>query len=196
MDEFARMCRFSQFDIQGRRKRCSLLQSLAITVLLSIFLRGCRSQSADARPTISFSKIPPATRGGRERVDTISGAVSGARRDQQIVIYARSGPWWVQPPHGICETVKLALGRMLMALELRRISQKIHSFTAFFASVLRGAMGRGGRPGACVAQKRCRYRRVFFPTVSRGVEVIGFLYCAKRAGNFLQSGRWEKCGTR
>jgi hypothetical protein len=30
-------------------------------------------------------------------VDTISGRVTGARLGQQIVVYARSGPWWVQP---------------------------------------------------------------------------------------------------
>jgi hypothetical protein len=35
--------------------------------------------------------------GGREKVDTISGRVTSARRGQQIVVYARSGPWWVQP---------------------------------------------------------------------------------------------------
>ena len=35
--------------------------------------------------------------GGREKVDTISGRVTGARSGQQIVVYARSGPWWVQP---------------------------------------------------------------------------------------------------
>ena len=34
---------------------------------------------------------------GRERVDTIAGRVSGSRPGQQIVVYARSGPWWVQP---------------------------------------------------------------------------------------------------
>ena len=39
----------------------------------------------------------PAAQGGRERVDEIAGRVSGARPGQQIVVYARSGPWWVQP---------------------------------------------------------------------------------------------------
>ncbi len=33
----------------------------------------------------------------RERVDTISGRVRNARPKQQIVIYAHSRPWWVQP---------------------------------------------------------------------------------------------------
>lgn len=48
-------------------------------------------------PVIEFTRIPPAAQGGRERIDTIAGRVSGARRGQRIVVYARSGPWWVQP---------------------------------------------------------------------------------------------------
>ena len=60
-------------------------------------LNGCQAHQTAARPSIEFTKIPPAAQGGRERVDTISGRVVGVRPGQQIVIYARSGPWWVQP---------------------------------------------------------------------------------------------------
>jgi hypothetical protein len=63
----------------------------------AILITGCRSQNAPAVPTIELTKIPPAAQGGRERVDTIAGRVSGSRPGQQIVVYARSGPWWVQP---------------------------------------------------------------------------------------------------
>src|ERR1700722_10922883 len=59
-----------------------------------LLLLGCHSNS---HPSITFTKIPPAAQGGRERVDSISGTVTGARPGQQIVIYAHSGPWWVQP---------------------------------------------------------------------------------------------------
>src|SRR5712671_3394872 len=45
----------------------------------------------------SLHFAPPAAQGGRGRVDTISGRVRNARPKQQIVIYAHSGPWWVQP---------------------------------------------------------------------------------------------------
>lgn len=60
-------------------------------------MAGCHTRQTDTGPSIEFTKIPPAAQGGRERVDTISGRVVGARPGQQIVIYARSGPWWVQP---------------------------------------------------------------------------------------------------
>ena len=67
-------------------------------LLLCLVLSGCHSRTSKQEdPSIEFSKIPPAAQGGRERVDTIAGRVNGARPGQQIVVYARSGPWWVQP---------------------------------------------------------------------------------------------------
>jgi hypothetical protein len=59
--------------------------------------QGCGSQKTSAGPSIEFTHIPPAAQGGRERVDTISGRVLNAGPKQQIVIYAHSGQWWVQP---------------------------------------------------------------------------------------------------
>jgi len=82
-----------EFAINGRRYGWALKFAVALAILLD----GCHSQKAPTGPTIQFTKIPPAAQGGRERVDTIAGRVSGAHPGQQIVIYARSGPWWVQP---------------------------------------------------------------------------------------------------
>jgi hypothetical protein len=70
---------------------------LLLSLGLSVSVSGCRAHKRSAVPVIEFTKIPPAAQGGRERVDTIAGRVTGARAGQQIVIYARSGPWWVQP---------------------------------------------------------------------------------------------------
>jgi hypothetical protein len=66
-------------------------------LILCLLLGGCRAGPAKHESSIELSKIPPAAQGGRERVDTIAGRVVGARPGQHIVIYARSGPWWVQP---------------------------------------------------------------------------------------------------
>lgn len=63
----------------------------------ALWISGCHRQSPVSTPVVEFTTIPPAAQGGRERVETISGRVSGARPGQQIVVYARSGPWWVQP---------------------------------------------------------------------------------------------------
>jgi hypothetical protein len=67
------------------------------TLGLSFAGHGCHSQKSNAGPSIEFTHIPPAAQGGRERVDTISGRVRNGRPKQQIVIYAHSGQWWVQP---------------------------------------------------------------------------------------------------
>jgi hypothetical protein len=64
-------------------------------LVLCIALNSC--QSHKAAPSIEFTHIPPAAQGGRERVDTISGRVRNARPNQQIIVYAHSGQWWVQP---------------------------------------------------------------------------------------------------
>jgi len=66
-------------------------------LILSLALTSCQSRHVDTTPSIEFINIPPAAQGGREKVDTIGGRVRNARPGQKIVIYARSGPWWVQP---------------------------------------------------------------------------------------------------
>jgi hypothetical protein len=74
-----------------------VLLRLWLLLILCTALNSCQSHKADSGPSIEFTHIPPAAQGGREKVDTISGRVRNARPKQQIVIYAHSGPWWVQP---------------------------------------------------------------------------------------------------
>ena len=69
----------------------------AIVFFIAVALMACRSEKPQETPSIIFTKIPPAAQGGRERVDTISGRVRNAQPKQQILIYAHSGQWWVQP---------------------------------------------------------------------------------------------------
>jgi hypothetical protein len=58
--------------------------------------------SHDARaPSIAFTKIPPAAKGGPDVLDTIEGRVTGVRAGQRLVIYSRSSVWWVQPDPNI-----------------------------------------------------------------------------------------------
>ena len=65
--------------------------------VLCIALNSCQSHKANSGPSIEFTHIPPAAQGGRGKVDTTSGRVRNARPKQQIVIYAHSRQWWVQP---------------------------------------------------------------------------------------------------
>jgi hypothetical protein len=94
--------------IDGTLQRRNVLDQLPeeylqrpLLLVLCISLNSCQSHKANPGPSIEFTRIPPAAQGGRARVDTISGRVSNARPKQQIVIYAHSGPWWVQlwPPY-------------------------------------------------------------------------------------------------
>lgn len=69
----------------------------AVFVFTPLAMVACRSEKPQETPSIIFTKIPPAAQGGRERLATIAGRATGARPGQRIVVYAKSGPWWVQP---------------------------------------------------------------------------------------------------
>jgi hypothetical protein len=73
-----------------------LLRSLALVVCAAYVMAGCGGAPA-AAPSIEFVTIPEAGEGGPARLVPIDGRVSGARPGQRIVLYARSGGWWVQP---------------------------------------------------------------------------------------------------
>lgn len=77
--------------------RCLCLCANLLVLALGLAIQSCHSQKDNGGPSIEFTKIPPAAQGGRERVDTIAGRVRNASPGQQIVIYAHSGTWWVQP---------------------------------------------------------------------------------------------------
>jgi hypothetical protein len=48
-------------------------------------------------PRITITEIPPAALGGSIRTATIGGRVEGARPGDRIVLFAKSGVWYVQP---------------------------------------------------------------------------------------------------
>jgi signal transduction histidine kinase len=62
-----------------------------------VMLGGTPPPSIAAGPAVEFSQLPPADEGGTARLGTIEGRVAGARPGQRIVLYARSGDWYVQP---------------------------------------------------------------------------------------------------
>ena len=69
----------------------------AVLGILCILICGCRSQRATVAPSIQFSRVPQADAGGPDKFDIIEGSVTGAHPGQQLVLYSRSGSWWVQP---------------------------------------------------------------------------------------------------
>jgi hypothetical protein len=63
--------------------------------LCFLLLDGC--QHGISKPSIEFTRLPPAGQGSPDLLDAIEGRVTGARPGQRIVLFARSGVWWVQP---------------------------------------------------------------------------------------------------
>jgi hypothetical protein len=63
----------------------------AVFTLLCLPLAGCRA------PSIEITVVPEAAPGGPERTGRIAGRTSGVDKGQRVVLFARSGTWWVQP---------------------------------------------------------------------------------------------------
>ena len=59
-------------------------------------LCGC-ARHPEVEPSIEFTTLPPSGQGSAVKLDAIEGRVTGAKRGQQVVLFARSGVWWVQP---------------------------------------------------------------------------------------------------
>jgi hypothetical protein len=94
-------CQFPKSKSQGINSKADLRNALTrrdtILAATSVLLAGCPAQHANIQPSIEFTRVPQADEGGREKHDIIEGRVAGARPGQQVVLYARSGTWWVQP---------------------------------------------------------------------------------------------------
>ena len=69
----------------------------ALLLLACIPLGGCPSRHSLSSPSIEFTRVPHAGEGGPNKQDIIEGRVTQARPGQKIVLFARWGPWWVQP---------------------------------------------------------------------------------------------------
>jgi signal transduction histidine kinase len=65
-------------------------------IVFALLAAGCRATPSG--PHVEFTRIPKAAPGGPEsQLVTIEGRAIGARPGQQVVLFARSGDWWVQP---------------------------------------------------------------------------------------------------
>lgn len=75
----------------ARRK---LSRRRALGIVPAVLCQACRRGNA---PSITFARIPEAVPDGSARNDIIEGLVTGASPGQKIVLYAKTGKWWVQP---------------------------------------------------------------------------------------------------
>lgn len=74
--------------------------TIAGFIAVGVILGGCGGPREDRHASVGFSRIPQADAGGRDQQDIIQGGVRGSLPGEQIVLYAKSGKWWVQPLPG------------------------------------------------------------------------------------------------
>jgi len=79
--------------VSGNPFRTCVLLILAGWIVSS----GCRSRMDATKPFIEFTRIPPAELTRSDKLDIIQGRVAGGHPGQQIILYARTGTWWIQP---------------------------------------------------------------------------------------------------
>jgi hypothetical protein len=70
-----------------------------LSIATCVLVASCRPAPPAPPPSIVFSNVPDAAHGGSDKRALMAGRVVGARRDEQIVLFAKSsvGIWWVQP---------------------------------------------------------------------------------------------------
>ena len=69
----------------------------AVLSICCALLASCRSRQSASEPSITFTKLPPAARGSPDKLFPIEGRVTGIEPAQKVVLFAKSGVWWVQP---------------------------------------------------------------------------------------------------
>lgn len=73
------------------------VRNVILVVALVPLLLSCGPRGSAVAPVIEFTEVPVAGEGSPEATHEIGGRVRGGGRGQRIVLYARSGVWWVQP---------------------------------------------------------------------------------------------------
>jgi hypothetical protein len=82
---------------KSKESRFSLLVLAFLVGVTSLISFACHLASSNVAPSIEFTKVPVSTQGSSYKVDIIAGRVTGAKAGQRLVLYAKSGIWWVQP---------------------------------------------------------------------------------------------------
>src|SRR5262245_7053311 len=77
--------------------RLRFVVACATLTAACLLIAGCRARTEHSDPVIEFTVVPPADNGGPDKVAPVAGRVRGAGANQRIVLFARSGGWWVQP---------------------------------------------------------------------------------------------------
>jgi hypothetical protein len=69
----------------------------AFAALVCLALSSCHQSQDVTEPSIEINRVPTTGEGSPDKLEPIGGRVKGAHQGRQIVLFARSGMWWVQP---------------------------------------------------------------------------------------------------
>jgi hypothetical protein len=81
----------------GNGMRSTFSRRRALSILPAVLCEACHREENSHAPVITFTRIPQADADGSARNDIVEGRVTGASQGQKIVLYAKTGKWWVQP---------------------------------------------------------------------------------------------------
>ena len=70
---------------------------VSIVAVVCLSLGACRFSTERGEPSIEFTRVPVSGEGNPDKLEVIEGRVAGAQPGARIVLFARSGLWWVQP---------------------------------------------------------------------------------------------------
>jgi len=70
---------------------------LILLLIFCLSISGCGTTSNRNSIRIEFTNIPQSSEGGSDNIEMIAGRIEGAKSGQKIVLYAKSGVWWIQP---------------------------------------------------------------------------------------------------
>jgi hypothetical protein len=80
--------------VSYRRRAPRARSPLLFCALFLVPLLGAScSRMGGKPPSIEFTSVPPADRGGPDFMDTIAGRVKGAKPEQKIVIFTHNNVW-------------------------------------------------------------------------------------------------------
>ena len=77
--------------------RPTISRRRALCVFPAALSQACRNARTSNGPSITFTRVPQADVAGSASNDIIEGRVTRASPGQKIVLYAKTGKWWVQP---------------------------------------------------------------------------------------------------
>jgi hypothetical protein len=81
----------------GNGAHATIGRRRALGIVPALLCQACRREQSNGGPVIAFTRVPQADPDGSARNDIIEGRVTGAEPGQKIVLYAKTGKWWVQP---------------------------------------------------------------------------------------------------